>query len=325
MPEYLLRILNLKVYYCTLDGVIKAVDDVSFDINRGEIFGLVGESGCGKSTIGLAIPRLLPLNAIVNGSILFCDLDLLKLSEEEMRKIRGKEISIIFQDPSATLNPLLTVGDHLSDILKTHSNVKEDKKIKEIVLELLKEVALPDPERIYNMFPHELSGGMQQRVAIAAALSTKPKLLIADEPTTMLDVSIQSQILDLISELREKLNLSILFITHNLGIAAEICDRLAVMYAGTIVEEGYVEQIFERPLHPYTQGLLKAVPKITKEKYRLTPIPGNVPSLIDPPIGCRFHTRCQYVLSKCKMEPVRLIEVEPCHKVACHQYFKNQK
>jgi len=319
--EQLLKVDDLKVHFYTPDGVIKAVENVAFSIKVGEIFGLIGESGCGKSTVGLTILRLLPLNAAVKGgSIFFRNLDLLKIPEEGMCKIRGKEISMIFQDPATSLNPLFTVGKQLSDVIKAHSNIKEDKELKNISLEILKEVALPNPEKVYDMFPHELSGGMQQRVAIAIALSTKPKLLIADEPTTMLDVSIQAQILDLLLGLKKKLNLSMLFITHNFGIAAEVCDRLAVMYAGTIVEEGYVEQIFESPLHPYTCGLLKAVPKIAKEKSYLTCIPGDVPSLLNPPTGCKFHTRCQYATSKCKIESPRSIEIEYGHKVACYRY-----
>jgi peptide/nickel transport system ATP-binding protein len=321
--KQLLKVSDLKVQFYTLDGVVKAVENVTFDISVGENFGLVGESGCGKSTTGLAILRLLPSNAVVkDGSIIFNNFDLLKIPEEDMRKIRGKKISIIFQDPSTSLNPLFTVGKQLSDVFKVHFNVKGDKELKNMAIEALKDVALPDPERVYAMFPHELSGGMQQRAVIAIALSTKPKLLIADEPTTMLDVSIQAQILDLILELKRKLNLSILFITHNFGITAEICDRLAVMYAGTIVEEGYVEQIFESPLHPYTRGLLEAVPKIAKEKPYLMHIPGAVPSLINPPTGCRFHPRCPYVSSKCKTKPPIAVEIEHGHKVACYQYAK---
>jgi peptide/nickel transport system ATP-binding protein len=247
---------------------------------------------------------------------------LLKIPEVDMRKIRGKEISIIFQDPSTSLNPLFTVGRQLSDVFKTHFSIKEKEELKKMAIEALKDVALPDPERVYDMYPHELSGGMQQRAVIAIALSTKPKLLIADEPTTMLDVSIQAQILDLILELKKKLNLSILFITHNFGITAEICDRLAIMYAGTIVEEGYVEQVFESPLHPYTCGLLEAVPKITKEKTSLMHIPGSVPSLINPPTGCRFHPRCPYMMSECKAKPPTVIEIEHGHRVACYRSAK---
>jgi len=265
----LLTVKNLQVHFYTLDGVVQAVENTSFDIGVGETFGLVGESGCGKSTTGLTILRLLPPNAVIKrGSILLDGVDLLKIPERDMRKIRGKEISIIFQDPSTSLNPLFTIGKQLSDVFKTHLNVKDKEELRSLALKSLQEVQLPDPERVYDMYPHELSGGMQQRAVIAIALSTRPKLLIADEPTTMLDVTIQAQILDLILELKKKLNLSILFITHNLGIIAEVCDRLAIMYAGMVVEEGSVEQVFEFPLHPYTRGLLKSVPKITKEECR---------------------------------------------------------
>lgn len=319
----LLSVNDLKVRFHTLDGVVRAVENTSFNIGRGENFGLVGESGCGKSTTGLTILKLLPPNAVVEGgSVLFGGVDLLKIPEREMRKIRGKEISIIFQDPSTSLNPLFTIGKQLSDVFKTHFNVGDEEELRKMVIEALQDARLPDPERVYGMYPHELSGGMQQRAMIAIALSTKPKLLIADEPTTMLDVTIQAQILDLIVELKRKLNLSILFITHNLGIIAEICDRLAIMYAGTVVEEGPVEQVFESPLHPYTCGLMEAVPKIAKEKSRLKYIPGAVPSLINPPRGCRFHPRCPYVMSRCKVRPPRAVEVEPGRRVSCYRYAK---
>jgi len=319
----LLTVKNLQVHFYTLDGVVQAVENTSFDIGVGETFGLVGESGCGKSTTGLTILRLLPPNAVIKrGSILLDGVDLLKIPERDMRKIRGKEISIIFQDPSTSLNPLFTIGKQLSDVFKTHLNVKDKEELRSLALKSLQEVQLPDPERVYDMYPHELSGGMQQRAVIAIALSTRPKLLIADEPTTMLDVTIQAQILDLILELKKKLNLSILFITHNLGIIAEVCDRLAIMYAGMVVEEGSVEQVFEFPLHPYTRGLLKSVPKITKEKSPLTYVPGGVPSLINPPPGCRFHPRCSYATDLCKRSPPELVEVEPGHKVACYNYIK---
>jgi len=321
--ERLLSVKDLKVHFYTLDGVVKAVENASFDIDAGENFGLVGESGCGKSTTGLTILRLLPPNATVKGgSIIFNGVDLLKVPEKNMRKIRGKEISIIFQDPSTSLNPLFSVGEQLSDVFRTHYNIKDKEELKKRALEILQEVRLPDPERVYDMYPHELSGGMQQRAVIAIALSTRPKLLIADEPTTMLDVTIQAQILDLILELKRKLNLSILFITHNLGIIAEICDRLAIMYAGTVVEEGSVEQVFESPMHPYTRGLLAAVPKIAKERAPLMYIPGVVPSLINPPSGCRFHPRCSYAMPQCKEAPPRVVEIEPGHRVACYRYTK---
>lgn len=319
--KQLLTVNDLKICFYTLDGVVRAVENASFSIGVGESFGLVGESGCGKSTIGLTILRLLPPNAAIKGgSILFDGVDLLKIPEKEMRKIRGKGISVIFQDPSTSLNPTSTVGEQLSDIFRAHLNVKDEEELRRMAIETLQEVRLPDPERIYGMYPHELSGGMQQRTVIAAALSTRPKLLIADEPTTMLDVTIQAQILDLIVELKKKLNLSILFITHNLGIIAGICDRLAVIYAGTVVEEGTVEQVFESPLHPYVCKLLEAIPKITKDRVPLTYIPGSVPSLINPPSGCRFHPRCPYAMDRCKKNSPTLVEVEPGHKVACYLY-----
>lgn len=319
----LLVVKGLRVHFYTVDGVVQAVEGASFDIGVGETFGLVGESGCGKSTTGLAILRLLPPNAVIKGgSILFNGVDLLKIPEREMRKIRGREISMIFQDPSTSLNPLFTIGEQLSDVLKTHLNVKDKGRLRSLALKSLQEARLPDPERVYSMYPHELSGGMQQRAVIAIALSTRPKLLIADEPTTMLDVTIQAQILDLIIELKRKLNLSILFITHNLGIIAEVCDRLAIMHAGMVVEEGSVEQVFELPLHPYTRGLLNSVPKIAKGKSPLSYVPGEVPSLINPPPGCRFHPRCPYAKDLCKKSPPEPVEVEPGHRVACYNYMK---
>ena len=319
----LLRVEDLRVYFRTMEGVVKAVEGATFSIKEGEVFGLVGESGCGKSTIGLTILRLLPPNAIIEGgSVVYRGRNLLELPERELEAIRGREISMVFQDPSTTLNPLFTVGEQLADVLRTHLGVEDRGKLEELALRALKMVRMPDPARVLHMYPHELSGGMQQRAVIAIALSTRPRLLIADEPTTALDVTIQAQILELLTDLKEELGLSLLFITHNLGVMAEVGDRLAVMYAGTVVEEGTVECVFESPLHPYTVGLLESVPRVSKRKRPLKYIPGSVPSLLNPPPGCRFHPRCPRAMEVCRRERPVPIEVERGHRVACHLYSR---
>jgi len=321
--EQLLKVKDLVVHFYTLDGVVRALENVSFNIGKSENFGLAGESGCGKSTTGLTILRILPQNAVIeSGSINFNGLELLGVTEKHIHSIRGREISMIFQDPYTSLNPLFTVGEQLCDVLETHFKIKEKRELKKKAIDALQDAQMPSPEGVFDMYPHELSGGMQQRAIIAIALSTKPKLLIADEPTTMLDITTQGQILDLITELKKTLGLSILLITHNLGIIAEMCDKLAIMYAGTIVERGSVEQVLESQLHPYTCGLMKAVPKIAKRKSRLTHIPGVVPSLINPPSGCRFHPRCPYVIPECKSKSPSVVEVEKGHSVACYRYIK---
>jgi len=316
MSSPLLEVRDLIVHFYTREGVVKALDGVMLRVGRGEIVSLVGETGSGKTVTALSIMRLLDHNArIVRGEVLFEGRNLLQLSEEEMRRIRGREISMIFQEPKSALNPVLTVGFQLREALEAHG--EEGEAALEKVLSMLRRVGLPDPERLVNRYPHELSGGMAQRVMIAMALLMRPKLLIADEPTSALDVTVQAQILELIQSLVREMNTSVLFITHDLGVAAEISDRIAVMYAGVVVEQGNVYDVFEEPLHPYTRGLLAAIPRPGRE---LMAIEGEVPSLLNPPSGCRFHPRCPAVMEVCKRVKPRLVEVEPGRLVACHLY-----
>ncbi|HDI02442.1 MAG TPA: ABC transporter ATP-binding protein [Ignisphaera sp.] len=318
----ILSIKNLKVYYYSPDGVVKAVDGVDLDIEEGEILALVGESGCGKTTLGYAILNLVPPpGKIVEGSIVFKGRDLVKLSREELEKIRGKEITMVFQDPMASLNPVFRIGDQLLDVVMHKLGVDKDEAYR-IVINALKAVRLPNPEEIMKRYPHELSGGMLQRVVIAMAIAPKPSLIIADEPTTALDVTIQAAILKLMAELMRELKTTTILITHNMGVVAESADRVAVMYAGTIVEVGNVYRVFKNPLHPYTEGLLSCVPRADIDIPKLSAIGGEVPSLIDPPPGCRFSTRCPYAKSVCRHRRPPMIEVEPRHFVSCWRYVE---
>jgi len=314
----ILSIENLYVNFRTLWGDAKVLDNVNLKIYEGEIFGLVGETGCGKSVTAMSILRLLPSTAEISGRIIFKGEDLLKKSEEEMRKIRGKEITMVFQDPMTSLNPLFKIKDQMVDIITAHEKQSKDEALS-LAKRLLTLVGLPDPERVLNSYPHELSGGMRQRVMIAMALSLNPSLLIADEPTTALDVTIQKQILDLILDLKERYKFSVLLITHDLGIVAEVCDRVGVMYAGNIVEVADTKELFENPLHPYTQGLLSTVPDPRRKK-PLRPLKGSVPSLLNPPSGCRFHPRCDRMCDICTNQKPELIEYSKGHFVACHLY-----
>jgi len=298
---------------------VRALDGVYFKVYEKEVFGLIGETGCGKTVTALSIMRLLPENAaIVEGKILFKGENLLEKSEEEMRKIRGRHISMIFQEPSAYLNPVFTIKEQMIDVLMAHQNIKKE-EAEEKIIEALKLVALPDPERILKSYPHELSGGMQQRVMIAMALLSNPDLLIADEPTSNLDVTVQAQILDHLKKLKREKNLTTIFITHNMGVVAEMCDRVGVMYAGTIVEIGNVRQVIKEPYHPYTIGLLEAIPKPEAKGKKLHNIKGSIPNLINRPPGCPFHPRCPYVMDLCKKRKPLLREVEPGRYVACHR------
>ncbi|WP_303774347.1 ABC transporter ATP-binding protein [Anaerolinea thermophila] len=320
----LLEVKNLKTYFFTEDGVVKAVDGVDFHVNQGEVLGLVGESGCGKSVTSLSIMRLLGVpGKVVDGEIYFAGQDLLKLPESEMVKMRGNRMSMIFQQPQSSLNPVFTVGDQVAEVLMIHQNMGKEAAWNRAV-ELLAMVGIPDPARKAKAFPHEMSGGQAQRVMIAMALALSPELLIADEPTTALDVTIQAQILDLIQEMREKLGTSVILITHDLGIIAEMAHRVAVMYAGRIVEEASVKELFENPLHPYTKGLIASIPILGKVTDRLEVIPGSVPNLINLPPGCRFAPRCrlreQYGLEICTRDEPELVEVKPGHKVRCWLY-----
>ena len=327
MPEIkkpLLEVKNLKTYFYTEDGTVRAVDGVNFDVYPGEVVGLVGESGCGKSVTSLSIMRLISKpGKVEDGEILLDGADLLKLSEKEMTKVRGNRISMIFQQPQTALNPVFKVGDQIAEVLSIHQNFGKEAGYKRAI-EMLQLVGIPDAERRVEAYPHELSGGMAQRVMIAMALACLPELLIADEPTTALDVTIQAQILDLIRELRKNMGTSVILITHDLGVVAEMCERVAVMYAGEIVEQAEVQTLFDQPLHPYTRGLIGSIPILGEIKDRLEVIPGSVPNLVNLPPGCRFAPRCQARLqdnlSVCTEIRPPLTAVSADHKVRCWLY-----
>jgi len=317
----LIDVNDLKTYFYTEDGVVKAVDGVDFEIYPGETLGIVGESGCGKSVTSLSIMRLIesPPGKIAGGSIMFDGKDLTKLSQNQMRKIRGNDISMIFQEPMTSLNPVYTVGDQIMEAILLHKDVNK-KEAREQSIDMLRKVGISLPEQRVDEYPHQLSGGMRQRVMIAMALSCDPQLLIADEPTTALDVTIQAQILDLMNGLKDKFNMAIMMITHDLGVIAEISDRVAVMYAGKIVEYTDVKTLFANPKHPYTWGLMHSIPRLDKEVEKLSAIPGIVPSPLNFPPGCKYNTRCPLADEKCRTEEAPLVEVEPGHKVRCwHQ------
>jgi len=319
MTKPLLEVSDLKTHFFTDDGVVKAVDGVSFSVDKKESFGLVGESGCGKSITALSIIRLIPNppGKIVGGNILLEGEDLVNKSEREMQKIRGKEISMIFQEPMTSLDPLFTIGDELVEVLMLHQNLDRKEAMKKSI-EMLKVVGIPEAEKRIKEYPHQLSGGMRQRAMIAMALSCNPKLLIADEPTTALDVTIQAQILRLIEDLKDDFSTAVLLITHDLGVVAETCKNVAVMYAGKIVEQGNVDDIFENPLHPYTVGLNNAIPRLDVDKKRLQIIEGNVPNLIDMPKGCKFYPRCPYVMDICRTVEPPLEKKENGHLSRCY-------
>lgn len=319
MTKPLLEVSDLKTHFFTDDGVVKAVDGVSFSVDKKESFGLVGESGCGKSITALSIIRLIPNppGKIVGGNILLEGEDLVNKSEREMQKIRGKEISMIFQEPMTSLDPLFTIGDELIEVLMLHQNLDRKEAMKKSI-EMLKVVGIPEAEKRIKEYPHQLSGGMRQRAMIAMALSCNPKLLIADEPTTALDVTIQAQILRLIEDLKDDFSTAVLLITHDLGVVAETCKNVAVMYAGKIVEQGSVDDIFENPLHPYTVGLNNAIPRLDVDKKRLQIIEGNVPNLIDMPKGCKFYPRCPYVMDICRTVEPPLEKKENGHLSRCY-------
>ena len=323
MPP-LLEIKDLMTVFDTVRGRIKAVDGVSLKINSGETLGIVGESGCGKTMLALSIMRLVPSGGkIINGEILFSGHDLLKISPEEMRARRGSEISMIFQEPMTSLNPVFRVGEQIAEAIRLHQNLPA-KQAMDLSVELLNEVGIADPQKRVRDYPHNLSGGMRQRVMIAMAMSCNPKLLLADEPTTALDVTIQAQILDLISSLKQKNNMAVILITHDLGVVAQAAQKVAVMYAGKIVESSAVEEIFANPLHPYTRGLLESIParcvKSTEREDHLKTIPGSVPSLYDLAPGCRFHDRCPYAAEVCSQIEPPLLEIEAGHLVSCWKY-----
>lgn len=317
----LLEVRNLKTYFATRKGEVRSVDDVSFTVQLGETLSLVGESGCGKSVTALSIMRLLSSpGRIVGGEVLFEGRNLLKLSEKEMRAISGDDIAMIFQDPMTSLNPVLTVGEQIAEAIRLHRKVSKREAWSQAI-EGMRDVAIPSPETRAKSYPHEMSGGMRQRVMIAMALACDPKLLIADEPTTALDVTIQAQILDLLKELREKRNLALLLITHDLGVVAETADRVAVMYAGKIVEEASVAELFSRPRHPYTEGLLRAVPRLDEKRQgrmlRLQTIEGTVPNPLELPPGCRFAPRCPHAKDKCREGEIPLMNLGAEHLSRC--------
>jgi len=322
--DIILDVHGLKTYFYTEDGVVKAVDGVDFNVRRGEIIALVGESGCGKSVTSFSIMQLVGIpGKIVEGEVFFNKQDLLKLPESEMRLMRGDRLSRIFQQPTSCLNPVFRVGDQIAEVLQIHRGMdKQEGWAKSI--ELMRTVGIPEPEKRAAAFPHELSGGMAQRVMIAMALACEPELLIADEPTTALDVTIQAQILDLMRDLQQKFNASIILITHDMGVVAEMASRVSVMYAGRVVEHASVNTLFEKPLHPYTRGLLSSIPVMGVVKERLDTIPGSVPNLINLPPGCKFAPRClarlKNNLQQCTTEDPALIEYEPEHSVRCWLY-----
>ncbi len=326
MEDALLKVRGLKTYFYTEEGVVPAVDGLDFDLMPNETLAIVGESGCGKSVTSLSILQIVstPPGRIIDGTIEFEGEDLLKKSEKEMRRIRGNRISMIFQEPLTSLNPVFTISQQICDILKLHQKLNK-KDAREKALEMLKKVKIPSPEAVLDEYPHQLSGGMRQRVMIAMALACNPSILIADEPTTALDVTIQAQIMHLLSDLQKDNKTSIILITHDLGVVAQIAQRVMVMYAGKAVEYAPVEAIFSSPLHPYTEGLLKSIPMPHDKKDTLYSIKGNIPSPKDWPKGCRFSSRCDKCMEKCKDNEPPLVALEDGRKVRCWIYSKEDE
>ncbi|MBY0007582.1 MULTISPECIES: ABC transporter ATP-binding protein [Priestia] len=316
--EKIIRIKNLHVQFSTYGGQVQAVRGVSFDLHKGETLAIVGESGCGKSVTSQSIMRLIPTppGRITSGSILFKDQDLTKLSEKKMRDIRGADISMIFQDPMTALNPTLRVGEQIAENIMQHENISKE-KAKEKAFEMLELVGIPNPKERLKQYPHEFSGGMRQRIVIAMALVCNPEVLIADEPTTALDVTIQAQILELFKDVQQKTDVSIVLITHDLGVVAQVADRVAVMYAGKIVEIGTRRDIFYTPQHPYTKGLLRSVPRLDLYESELVPIAGSPPDLFAPPSGCSFAPRCPYVMEVCDRMYPTSTKLKESHQVHC--------
>lgn len=322
MAEKLLQIRNMTAGFVTDKGILRAAERVSIELEAGQTLCLVGESGSGKSVTALSLMRLIEYagGVVLKGSIIFKGQDLAAKGQEELRKIRGNKMAMIFQDPMSALNPVFTVGDQIAEGLRLHRGMGKDEAMREAV-ELLRLVGIPAPELRIRQYPHELSGGMSQRVVIAIALACRPELLIADEPTTALDVTVQAQILDLLGRLKKELGMSIILITHDMGVAAEMADHIAVMYAGIIVEEGTVDEIFDNPRHPYTQGLLQSIPGLLGERgEELYTIRGNIPGIGQIPSGCRFHPRCPQAMDICKVREPEDIQVSPSHRTACWLY-----
>jgi len=323
LSEKILSVKGLKTHFYTYGGVVKALDGVDLDIHENEVVGIVGESGCGKSTLGLSILRLIESpGRIVDGKLLFENGDILKYTDKKLRKARGGKIAMIFQDPKASLNPVLTIGDQIAEAISLHQSTTKKESLKK-TNEILREVGIPDTEKRAKEYPFEFSGGMRQRAMIALALSMQPKLLIADEPTTNLDVTTQAQILVLMKELQKKFKTSILLITHDLGVVAQLCEKVIVMYAGKVVESGTVHDILLNPKHPYLQGLLKSMPNPLTKMDRLQIIQGTVPTLINPIPGCRFSDRCEFVMEKCKEKVPEFTKISKDHKVSCYLYEEN--
>lgn len=320
MTDPVLQVEDLQVRFFTDDGVLPAVDGISFDVEAGEALGLVGESAAGKSQTALALLRLIrPPGRITGGQIWFQGRDLLALSESEMRALRGRKISMIFQEPMAALNPTMTIGDQLTRVIKLHREPNE-RKARVRAVEMLVKVGIPSPEERLRQYPYQFSGGMCQRVAIAMALACEPDLLIADEPTTALDVTVQAQIMDLLYALRRETGTAVVLISHDLRLVTDFCNKVAVMYSGRIVEQGVIDTVMSRPLHPYTQGLAGAIPRLEAEGRHLPTIPGQVPDLLRLPSGCRFHPRCPHATVACAQAAPRLLEPEAGRRVACHLY-----
>ncbi|WP_416340854.1 ABC transporter ATP-binding protein [Tissierella praeacuta] len=324
MENQILNIRNLKTYFYTDKGVVPAVDDVSIQVNKGQIVGIVGESGCGKSVTSLSILQLIDLpGKIVDGEIIFNGENLLNYSKAKMRSIRGNKISMIFQEPMTSLNPAYTVGKQVAEVILIHNKKITKNEAKKIVINMFEHVGIPEPEKRYNSYPHQLSGGLRQRVMIAMALVCRSRLLIADEPTTALDVTIQAQILNLMKNLQKQIDTSIILITHNLGVVADMCDYVYVMYAGKVMEQGDVFELFDNPLHPYTEGLLKSIPRANNNDVkleRLYSIKGIVPNLLYLPKGCRFSPRCDYAMDICREKEPELVDSGNGHLVRCFKY-----
>lgn len=319
MAQPLLEVADLSVRFDTDDGFVHAVDRLSFTLEAGEVLGIVGESGCGKSVTCMALVRLLPETAVVSGRVMFDGIDLLSLSSRRLRHVRGRQISYVFQEPMTSLNPVFTIGRQIGEVLRRHLGLSRS-AARARALELLRLVRIPAPERRLDDYPHQLSGGMRQRAMIAMALACDPAIVIGDEPTTALDVMVQAQILELLERLREQLGLSLILITHDLSVIAETCDRVMVMYAGRVAEEGPVRTVFSGPRHPYTQMLLAAIPNLDSDKRLLGTIPGSPPDLRTPPPGCRFHPRCPLAMDVCREEVPEEVRHADGVRVACHLY-----